>query len=313
MPKTVDLQKKTLLLVSCVVGLLLTLHFFRPPAGGLWTQVFFDSLHVPVFGLVAILIYLMGDASSNWLRRAAISVAVASALGVLSEAAQIFTSRDASLRDLVADCVGAAGFLAIFLAIRPSLAFSIAQRFLLLGSAVLLLSWVLAPIAVTSAAYVERYSQYPAIVRFDSHFGRVLTRAQNIDYEIVAPEKLEAAHALVTLRDKPWPGVAFHDVWPDWSRYKTLVIELGVNEESPLQINVRAHDESHKSSNAFSDRFNRSYTLDPGRHVLRIPLTDLANAPRGRSMDLSRMSELILFSDASNAGRSFRIYEIRLE
>ena len=166
---------------------------------------------------------------------------------------------------------------------------------------------------MTSAAYIERYSQYPAIVRFDSHFGRVLTRAQNIDYEIVTTGKREAAHALVTLQDKPWPGVAFHDVWPDWSGYKTLVVELGVNEASPLQINIRAHDASHRANNAFSDRFNRTYTLDPGRHILEIPLHDLANAPRERLMDLSSMSELILFSDASNAGRSFRIYGIRLE
>ena len=299
--------------MSCVVGLLLALHFFRPPAGGLWTQVFFDSLHVPVFGLIAVFIFLTGSSSSTWGRRAAIALITTAALGVLSEAAQIFTSRDASWRDLVADCFGAASFLAIFLAVRPAQQFSGIQRTILAGAAAILLGWILAPLAITSAAYMERFSQFPTIVRFDSHFGRLLARTQNIDYQIVSSTQGEPAHALVTLREKPWPGVAFHDVWPDWSGFSTLIIELGVNGDSPLPINIRAHDEAHKSSKQFTDRFNRSYTLDPGKQSLKIPLADLVNAPHGRLMDLTQMSEIIVFSDASNAGRSFKLYDIRLE
>ncbi len=242
-----------------------------------------------------------------------IALIATAVLGTLSEAAQIFTSRDASWRDLVADCIGAISFLAIFLAVHPTHKFSRIQRTMLLGVAVLLLGWVLAPLTITSAAFVERFSQFPTIVRFDSRFGRVLARAQNIEYQIISSHQGEPAHALITLRDKPWPGVAFHDVWPDWSGFNTLIIELGVNGDSPLAINVRAHDELHKSSKKFTDRFNRSYTLDPGRQSLRIPLTDLVNAPHGRLMDLTEMSELIIFSDASNAGRSFKLYDIRLE
>ena len=313
MPTALHQTKNTLFFLSCILGLLLALHFFHPPAGGLWTQVFFNSLHVPVFGLIAVFIFLIGGSSLTWGRRAVIALITTAALGVLSEAAQIFTLRDASWQDLIADCFGAASFLAIFLAVCPAHKFSGIQRTMLLGVAAILLGWVLAPLAITSAAYVERFSQFPTIVRFDNRFGRLLARAQNIDYQIVSSTQGESAHALVTLRDKPWPGVAFHDVWPDWSGFNTLIVELGVNEDSPLPISIRAHDEAHKSSKQFTDRFNRSYTLDPGKQSLKIALTDLVNAPHGRLMDLTQMSELIIYSDASNAGRSFKLYEIRLE
>lgn len=313
MPQIFHKHEKTLFLMSCIVGLLLGVHFFRPPTGGLWTQVFFNSLHVPVFGAIAVCIYLAQSRQSGWQRRALLALVATAFLGMLSEIAQIFTSRDASFRDLIADFAGAMSFLAILLAIWPPPKVSGRRRFLLAGVALLMLGWVLAPLAVVGAAYYERFSQFPTIARSDSRFGHVLKRAQNIDYRIIASTDGEPAHALVTLRNKPWPGVAFHDVQPDWSEFTTLIVDIRIEGDAPLPVNLRVHDEAHKANQVFSDRFSRSYMLDPGNHTLRIPLIDLINAPRNRPMDLTQISELILFSDASNAGRSFRLYEIRLE
>ena len=313
MQRTFRQREQVIVLVSGVAALLLALHFFHPPAGGLWTQVFFDSLHVPVFGLISVFIFLIANTALTWQRAVVLALAVTLLLGALSEVVQIFTPRDASLRDLVADGVGAASFLAIFLALRPVKGLSVAKRTAFFGVAILLLGWVLAPLAVVSAAYTERFMQFPTIVGFDSRLGRVLTRTQNIDYRIVEQHQNEPAHALVTLQAKPWPGVAFHDVQPDWEDFATLVIDLAIDGDAALPINIRVHDQAHKKLNEFTDRYNRSFNLQPGSHTVRIPLVDLANAPRNRSMDLTRISEVIIFSDASNAGRSFRLYEIRLE
>jgi len=306
-------EQKTPLLVCCVALLLLALHFFRPPAGGLWSQTFFDSLHVPVFGLIAVFIYLAAGTWSTWIARVLLALVAASILGMLSEFAQVFTFRDASWRDLVADCIGAISFLLILLAMRPPSRFLGRHRLLSASVAIVLLSWVMMPLAIVSAAYAKRYTEFPNIVRFDSPFGRLLTRAQNIDYRVVAGRNSRPAYALVTLLDKPWPGVAFHDVWPNWTNYATLTIDVAIEGDAPLSLHLRVHDEAHKARQEFTDRFNRSYLLAPGEHTLRIPLTDIANAPRGRLMDLTSVSELIVFGDASNAGRSFRLYEIRLE
>lgn len=301
------------LLASLVTGLLLAVHFFTPPKGGLWTRTFFDSLHVPVFGLIAVCVYLAQSPASSWQRRGIIAVLVTVVLGLLSETAQIHTARDASLRDLVADSAGALGFLAILFSVFPPEEFSRAVRLLLAGFALLLLGWILMPLTVVGLAYSEQLSQFPVIAQFDSRFGHVLKRAQNVDYRVVPATDGEPSYALVTLQNKPWPGVAFHDLRPDWSSYSSLIVDLGIDGEDHLDIYLRVHDEAHASSKKFSDRFNRSYSLKPGRHEIRISIADIAQAPRDRVMDLKKISELIIFSDAAHAGNSFRIYEIRLE
>ena len=313
MPMSFFQEHKVPLLLSCVAGLLLALHFFHPPAGGLWTRLFFNSLHVPVFGLIAICIYLLTGGEPSWIRRAAVALVATTLLGTLSEAAQIFTSRDASLRDLLADFSGAAGFLTMYVAIRPPSPWSRKYRVPLASMALVILGWIMAPLAVVGAAYTERYAQFPVIARFDGGWGHVLTRAQNIDYQAVDATREEPAHSVLAFHAKPWPGIAFHDVWPNWSQYTSLVVDLAVGENSPLEVNLRVHDNAHKANQEFTDRFSRSYSLSPGRHTLRISLVDLVDAPRDRSMDLTQISELIIFSDATNAGRSLKLYEIRLE
>ena len=52
-----------------------------------------------------------------------------------------------------------------------------------------------------------------------------------------------------------------------------------------LDLNIRVHDREH--NDAYTDRFNELFSLNAGAHELRISLSDLRNAPRGRKMDMS--------------------------
>lgn len=299
--------------IAVILGLLLALHIYSPPRIGLWANVFYDSLHVPVFGLIAISIYSILVGRLAWRSCALIAFVSACGLGLLSEAAQIVTSRDASLKDLAADCLGAAGFLAVYLALRPPQPAPVQRRALYAGTGILILGFALAPLIHVSAAYIERNLQRPEIASFDGRFGRLLTRVQNADYQVVRGSGGDPAFARIVLGSGPWPGIAFHDVWPDWTKNESLVIALEVEGTDELDIHLRVHDVEHRETSAFVDRFNRSYKLMPGDHELRVALTDLREAPRDRSMNLAEIDELIIFSDASNAGRSFRIHNIYLE
>jgi VanZ family protein len=300
-------------LSAIVVALLYALLFYQPPHGGLWTQVFFDSLHVPVFGLIALGIFLLWHPERSWIRRSAFALLVACALGLLSEFAQTFTSRDASVGDFVADCLGAAGTLAIAVSVFHGDRLSPTWRAASAVGGLLLLTWALAPLATISAAYAERNLQFPVILDPDSRFGRKLVRAQHIRYEIVDSSADNASHARITLLAAPWPGIAVHDLSPDWSQFSALVVDIAVEGDKPLAINLRVHDTAHKDSQVFSDRFNRALELGPGRHEIRIPLDELRNAPQNREMDLTEVAELIIFGSESDAGRTFRLYGIRLE
>ncbi len=118
----------------------------------------------------------------------------------------------------------------------------------------------------------------------------------------------------VTFESGPWPGLVFHDIWPDWSEYSFLVIELGLDDPSPLDIHVRVHDRIHSLGNQpYDDRFNMTYTLENGSQVIRIPLGVIRAAPRTRQLDLSRIHGVVLFATRAETGRMFELVEIRLE
>lgn len=313
MPVPFSKRTRYLALAAIIGGLLYALLFYTPPHGGLWTQVFLNSLHVPVFGLIAVSIYALWHPEKSLAWRVGTAFAAACTLGLLSEIAQIATSRDASLEDFIADCLGAGGFLGVAIAVHPGRSLSWSKRTAAVAFGLVLLGWALAPLAAVTAVYVERNQKIPVIFSADSVFGRRLIRAQNIDYKVVKPSAGREPHAEISFLDAPWPGVAFHDVWPDWRSYTTLVIDLAVAGETPLTLNLRVHDDAHRRSNQFHDRFTRDFQLNPGRHTLRVSLTDLRAAPRNREMDLSRISELIIFVTRAEAGRSIRLYGIRLE
>jgi hypothetical protein len=296
-----------------IAALLYALLFYRPPQGGLWTQVFFDSLHVPVFGLIAVGIYALWRPGKPWVARTLFALGAACMLGLLSEIAQIATSRDASIRDFVADCLGAAGFLGLAVALTPGQGLSPAHRVFSACVGLALLGSALAPLAHVSAAYIERDTQFPTIFEADNTFGRKLIRLQNARYEVAVAAGSNNTHAEITFLDAPWPGVAFHDLAPDWTAYQALIVDLAVDGEAPLRINLRVHDLVHRRNQAFGDRFNRTYDLPPGRHILEISLDDIRVAPQSREMNMTEIAELILFGSDADAGRSFRLYNIRLE
>jgi hypothetical protein len=299
--------------IAVIAVLLLALQFYSPPRIGLWANVFYDSLHVPVFGLIAISLYNIFSRRLNWPRSLIAAFFVACILGVLSETAQIATSRDASWRDIVSNCLGAAGFLAIYVTLWPPHPTSGIKRFLNAGVGALILGVALAPLIHVSAAYAERNLQQPVIANFDGMFGRLLIRIQNADYQVVPASGGEPTFARITLGSGPWPGIAFHDLWPDWTQNEALILSIAIEGQEALDLHLRVHDLKHRENKTFPDRFSRSFNLAPGDHELRIALSDLRDAPRGRAMNLAEMDEMIIFSDASHSGRSFRIYGIHLE
>ena len=301
---------------TLIAVLILTLHFFRPVQGGLWFQVFFDSLHVPVFGLIAVAVFMITGTIEAWRLRQRLLVTAVSVfvISILSEAAQIPGPRDASFEDLVADWFGATGFVLLALAVhaRRHIGRSASRVYALAGSAVLLIA--LSDLALTSAAFLERNARVPMLVTFDSYLGQRFIRTQNAVLERVSDGTGNNSRAKIRLGNGAWPGVIFHDIWPNWSSYSTLLFELEAIGDEPLEINIRVHDHAHKQgSQPYSDRFNSRLTLRPSPQTFRIPLETIANAPKTRSMDLARIDGIVIFGSSKVAGRQFWLSDIRLE
>ncbi len=307
---------RSLLLFVAAIAILILLHVAKAPAEGLWQQSFLNSLHVFVFAVVAVLLFAATKVLANLsiARRALATLVAAFLLGLVSEAAQISGPRDASLEDLFSDWFGATGALLVAIALMPTLRAKRRSRLLMSFSGLAILTFALFPLLKISAAYAERHIQKPVLVSFDSFFSRTFVRPQHSTLAIIESPSGDGNIGRITLTDGAWPGLIFHDIWPDWRPYSELVIDLQLGTQAPSEIHFRVHDQLHQvGEQPYSDRFNLTRELQPGPHTLRIPLETIRHAPTGRQMDLSKIHGIVIFCSAKDAGRKFDLINIRLE
>jgi len=309
-------QVRVLLSLAISAGLLLSLHFSAPRVTGLWWLTLFNSLHVVVFAVVALSIFVSMKAftSMTSAQNAIVAGVTTIVLSFMSEAAQIPGPRDASIVDLLFDAGGAIGTLLVAFAACSVTSASRNSRVVsgIAGTSILLAP--LSPLVSVSAAYIERNARKPVLVSFDSHFVRTFLRTQNATLEVLVHPPVNQKIGQVSLHNGVWPGLIIHDIWPDWRPYSMLIIDLALAGEEPLDINVRVHDRLHKQGDhLYSDRFNMTNVMQPGRHTLRIPLEKIRHAPKERPMDLSHIDGIVIFCSQKDAGRQFELLEIRLE
>ena len=263
---------------------LVVLHLYRPKASNFWLETFFEWLHVPVFVIVALgLFHALGSWRSNF-NKAILAFVAALVLAVLSEAAQIPTSRNASWSDIISNAVGAAiGLLAI-----PTVTGRTKLKFISRTIAIILIVISAIPLIPVSAAYVERNRVFPVI-----YHGDWPTRGE-----------------FMTLRGM---AIDFRNLYPNWRDYSTLSIDMDVLSDLPFQLTVRVHDKEHlKGSQPYSDRFNKQFDLYPGRNTIDIPLREIESGPTKRLMDLSRVDGLVLFSNQDEEEHTVRLNRVWL-
>lgn len=107
-----------------------------------------------------------------------------------------------------------------------------------------------------------------------------------------------------------YPGIGTRYPLPDWSRYEELVFDIELDEGPPLDIIVKIEDEQHNHEHY--DRFHRRVRLLPGRRRVRVALSGVVAAPRGREMDLRCISFLQFFTVHLDSPRTLYLDNIRL-
>ena len=154
----------------------------------------------------------------------------------------------------------------------------------------------------------------PVLLRFDAWFNNVFIRGQGGRLDRIVNDDIGRTTGRITAIGNSRPGVIVNGVYPDWSRYSALIVDLYLDGESPGQLRVRVHDQLHRSFRRRpDDRYNHWFDLEPGLQQVRIPLADIVAAPERREMDLSRMEGVGVFAARNNDGKRFEVVEIRLE
>lgn len=166
---------------------------------------------------------------------------------------------------------------------------------------------IVVPTALTTVAYFRRASVLPQLVQLNSRLGRHFLIASESHFVSTRDDSL-----LVQPDRGHWPGVSLEEVWPDWRRYSTLVIDLTNPGSQSFWIFVRVDD--RRPNPQYKDRYNQQFQLAPQtRQVIRIPLLEIQSAPSGAAIDLAHMQKIMLFEDGSTPTYAFYLNSLRLE
>ncbi len=299
------LALSALLVAIVVVGLLLV----PLPAETRLAKIVIDTGHTPLFALLTVLmLWPFRHRPPRTQRWAAVGVA---ALLVVfaggSEFIQHFTGRGPSWRDIFANFCGiAAGLLWM---LRRSATRTLRSRGLAAAAVATIVVGELAPLAAL-ADFVWQHWQVPVLASFESSSELLRWDGNRSRLARVQTHASEGNWALrVELRPGEYPGAAL-DPPANWSRYEELRLDVFLDAGPPLPLIVKIEDRLHNLEP--EDRFDRLFQLEPGENHLRIPLADVAAAPRERAMDLSQIAFMQIFTLDLEHPRTIYLDNIRL-
>lgn len=308
-------------LYAASVGLLLAAVVFSPSWGNwLWLRTLHNFAHGPVFGMIAILVlqWLQHGARTARLgapAQYALAFGAAVILGGLTELLQRSTGGDPSWTDFSADVLGTVTLLLIYALLDRRLRATGLRRWAL-PSALVGLLVMASPWITTAHAYYERSRAFPRIIDVDqglsAHF---ITTRQVVARIEPLPARWSSTHEsalrLEFLQGK-WQGIAHQEPPEDWRGYESLVVDLVNPTKVPLKIVIRIDDAHHNWRDA--DRYNGRFEIAAEtRERLRIPLTDIKQAPKGREFDLSRVARVLMFRRSDSEAPAMYLVRMGLE
>ncbi|MBS1137494.1 MAG: succinyl-CoA synthetase subunit beta [Proteobacteria bacterium] len=310
--------------IALILLLLLVLTVGETPERTMLWQALFDAGHVPLFGLMALLVRDLlatrWPRSGAW-RPALLSFALTVAVGAGAEFLQTFMpDRDASLTDLLRDAAGAGAFLLMREAYRRGTSSgapaSPPVRTAFAVAAVALLLAATAQLSLTLAVLAERARAFPVLARFDGSWWEnalietgdsVLTPASLA----TQPSEIPPGLARLDLQPATYPGLTLDEPYPDWRGYQRLVVNIVSDLVAPVPLTLRVHDAAH--DNRYGDRFNTRLVVIPGANHFVIGLDEIRRAPESREMDLSRIRGIVLFAYRLEHPAHLYLGTIRLE
>ena len=305
-----------------VAGSLSLLLFVEVPGQGLWHRALINAAHGPVFAAVAILLLLLAPGARP--RRSAYVKALVAALtlGIAIEAVQSLGDRPASLYDVMTDAAGAAAGLALWSLVQRRRSGTLqlqrgSRAWPAIAIALAGIAFVAWPPMQAARAYADRAADFPTIVDFREPEGlRFVTTEGSPAWisALPAPWAQEPDERALRIRYDEQHVAAMRILEPqaDWRGYSIVAVDITNPTERDLQLTFRVFDADHDWSH--TDRLNLPLVIPPQtRTTIRVALAAIESAPLGRSMDLARIADVMLFGRESQPPAELYLSRIWLE
>jgi hypothetical protein len=178
---------------------------------------------------------------------------------------------------------------------------------------------MLAPLAVTAAAYLQRYSGFPTLVNFSSPvstyflgiYSAVTADRSALPGELRADTgESTALHARVT--DSGGWALALWEPIADWRGYEHLNLEVANPTAQPLVLRLRVRDRTQRKNRRSG--YQGSIEVAPNSRVVRsVALTKLTSGEGTARVDISQVNSVVIARDSANRAREFYVMRIWLD
>lgn len=239
----------------------------------LWYSAALDAGHVPLFGLLTFL-----GGKYCWPRHPIVVVTLAAAMACLAEIIQPLVGRSGSWRDLAYGIIGIGIAMVRLPSSRP-----LWQR---LAVSAILAAW---PIAETCPLLLDAgwaWASFPMLAGDDSPWERRRWLLQNVQ---MSREK--SAVRLAFGPDRRGSSAVLLPVVRDWRAYESLEVDFSFEGE-PLLFLISVRDGKRLPPEL--PRFDLWRRYPPGRHHVRIDLSELERGGRFPPIDLQHIQSLHL-------------------
>lgn len=254
---------------------------------------FWDLGHIAMFALLTAIIIR----DSKWLNKKKLIVqfiliiSFTIVLGALIEGIQLLIGRTSEFIDIWRSIVGSLIAFVFFkdYSNKNKIVVNIAKVFVLF--LLLVAAW---PLIKSVTDEIQAQIDFPVIGDFENAFELEKWYGHSylsIDDEFVVHGNCSLKADLLTIK---YSGISISYFPADWKQYSKLKFNVYNSDDESLQLTCRLHDKYH--NNNYNDRFNKTFTFNPGWNEIAIKLEDIINAPADRLMDISEMKNFALFA-----------------
>jgi len=256
----------------------------------------------PLFFAIAnfvLLTFLFQSKRLLFWHRGLVAIIFTMVFGLVIELLQSNFSRQVSLEDIFRNFLGtsiAIFFLAPKMTVNigfwQKLGCKIGQVLSLAGLVYMLL--ILVQLLNTEQRYKK---QLPLLFGFEE--VAELTRiGGNASTELSGDYVAQGESALkIMLTPMRYSGISLKKIPSDWRSYHQIALSFYNPSKHILPLTLRIDDFRHsRQPKGYHDRFNRHSNLPPGWTHLQIPLSEIAQAPKQRKLDLSGISGIGIFT-----------------
>jgi len=264
------------------------------PEGTLWLDHVWDTGHVVLF-----VIWMIIAVRLLPLPLAAIFVAaralVLFAIAVSIEYIQLHTGRDFSYMDMYLDACGIA--IGMRLSVPALQRLPTIPRHCVNTLIAALTVWGLRDAGLYGFDRIYMEAQFPQLWSAVQPFP-TLRFDENRRYNIVDHADISNRPGLQkNFNTNEYSTLEWLEIRPDWRGYSVLNIDVTNPAPTPFDIVCRIHDEGHWARGGkLNDRFNRTFTLQPGLNRLAVNLADIESAPANRKMQMDKIKNLACFT-----------------